>query len=186
MCIICLTHINQPLFIGTSARRLCRQKITKLRPSEWCTYIRSCLLVARKASDTPPHRCTSSWGPGLLATLPDWVSRVKTRSGTERRNQITPIDHLLPLHFSESPGHTPTKSKPCHHVRDGRAAQTGQPTETTAALFSRSGIPNRTSPCNAAATTHSHRPCDCNGRAARQSAGKAVRISLQRGEKVLP
>lgn len=45
-------------------------------------------------------------GPGLLATLPDWVSRVKTRSGTERRNQITPIDHLLPLHFSESPGHT--------------------------------------------------------------------------------
>lgn len=106
MCIICLTHINQPLFIGTSARRLCRQKITKLRPSEWCTYIRSCLLVARKASDTPPHRCTSSWGPGLLATLPDWVSRVKTRSGTERRNQITPIDHLLPLHFSESPGHT--------------------------------------------------------------------------------
>lgn len=63
MCIICLTHKSQPLFIGTSARRLCRQKITKLKPSEWCTYIRSCLLVARKTSDTPPHRCTSSWGP---------------------------------------------------------------------------------------------------------------------------
>lgn len=65
--------------------------------------------------------------PGLLATLPDWVSRVKTRSGTERRNQITPIDHLLPLHFSESPGHTPTKSKRCHRVSAARDAQTGQP-----------------------------------------------------------
>lgn len=110
-------------------------------------------------------------GPGLLATLPDWVSRVKTRSGTERWTQITPIDHLLPLHFSESPGHTPTKSKPCHHVH--RAAQTGQPTETTAALFSWSSIPNRTSPCSAAATTHSHRPCDCTGRVTRETARKA-------------
>lgn len=56
-------HRSNPLFIGISAQRLCRQKITKLKPSERCTYIRLCLLAARKASDTPPHRCTSSWGP---------------------------------------------------------------------------------------------------------------------------
>lgn len=54
---------SNPFFIGTSARRLSGPKVTKLRPSEWCTYIRSCRLAARKASDTPPHRCTSSWGP---------------------------------------------------------------------------------------------------------------------------
>lgn len=36
-------------------------------------------------------------GTGFLATLADWVSRVKKGSGTGQRNQITPIDHLLPV-----------------------------------------------------------------------------------------
>ena len=104
-------------------------------------------------------------GTGCLATLADWVSRVKKGSGTGRRNQITPIDHLhpaLPLRAEA----TATKSKPCRRVWEGLLRTQGS-WERHAGLcvVARSDIPYRTSWCDAA-TTHSPGRCDCSWRPA--------------------
>lgn len=64
-------------------------------------YIRRDLWVPRKG---PAHSQRILLGLGCLVTLADWVSRVKKGSGTGRRNQITPIDHLHCVRSSESRG----------------------------------------------------------------------------------
>ncbi len=52
-------------------------------------------LGAQEGHRRPAHSHPHPPGTGCLATLADCVSRVKKGSGMGRRNQITPIDHLL-------------------------------------------------------------------------------------------
>lgn len=65
----------------------------RLKPFEW--NISSVILWCPERPPAPRPLPAHPPGTGCLATLADWVSRVKKGSGTGRTNQITPIDHLL-------------------------------------------------------------------------------------------
>lgn len=169
-----LCHRRPSIYRPLPAPHLCsRQKTTQLRlkPREWNAYTRAIFRCPGRPA-TPRPIATHPPGAGLLATLADWVSGVKTGSGTERRNQITPIDHLLPALLWEprSHGHK-IKALPLR-LWPARYTDRGSRERQTRALFGRSRIPYCTLPCNAA-TTHSRKRCDCNWRAARDSGGQA-------------
>lgn len=169
-----LYHCGSSVYRSLPAPHLCSQQKTtqrRLKPREWNTYIHAIFRCPGRPA-TPRPITTHPPGAGLLATLADWVSRVKMGSGTERRNQITPIDHLLPALLWEPRSHGHKIKALPSRLWPARYTDKGSWERQTQALFGWSHIPYRTLPCNAA-TTHSHKRCDCNWRAARDSGGQA-------------
>lgn len=129
-------RLYESLFISPSLRlaiSACRRQ-HRLVPFEWNI---STVIFWYSGKPLAPHPlATHPPGTGCLATLADWVSRVKKGSGTGQRNQITPIDHpLSALRWELRP--QPWKSKPCLHVWEGVITHTREPRETQQALCGR-------------------------------------------------
>lgn len=97
-------HITQPLFSSLRAYLSAPPCGLPSQPVKdniadtkaiWVKYIQHDLFGDQEGPPAPrPLPLHPPW-IGRLATLADWVSKVKKGSGTGRRNQITPIDHPL-------------------------------------------------------------------------------------------
>lgn len=123
----------------------------------------------------PPAPCpipTHPPGTGCLATLADWVSRVKKGSGTGRRNQITPIDHLLPALLRELGPRPQNQSPAIMSERRLLPTQGSWERHGRLCVVARSDTPYHTSQRDAAT---SQKRCDCNWRPALERARSGER-----------
>lgn len=162
-------NMSNPLFIDTSARRLCRPKITKMGPSEHCTYICSWLLLANGSSDK--LRPSLHILLGLVSWQHSLIGLAGLRQGlAHRRRNHSHWSSPPPALLWDPRSHT-HKIKGCQYVRAGHYAQTGQSAETRE-LCSRS-LATQITHWVAPLPPLSHRPCGWCTSSTGESAGNS-------------